>query len=434
MKSKLKKSLVLFACIIMISACTEIPTISVGPTSDMQISDALNSNNFLNYRLKINHAASGSNSARVSSASITPDDLLFVVYQDEFILNEYARYYFDKMGNDQYDVYFYDKEGNNPSNLGYNYFRSFRPSNPNPLVLPSEEITHYFGVFPYSILSADMFTYRDSKAEFGYYDLNEENKALILHDFFDLDSNDYQLVKFSLLIRNKRIYTFEYQVDLIDLANTTSGQISYSNRVDFIYDNLPLEPPSAPFVNNIQVEPIWVDETVDPVEPDTSSSTESTSSTDSITSEEISPPVSEETSLSEETSVETSSEETTISEEISVETSSEEISSEETSSSDDSSSEPLQVLDYYRLSFLLLKDSERFLGTRPAYSLNEVSIYEGRFTDFDSQTPLLSNEDLSQRYFRLNKLPTVAIRYTIRIVLADTANGLSEYYFYSFIA
>jgi hypothetical protein len=63
-----------------------------------------------------------------------------------------------------------------------------------------------------------------------------------------------------------------------------------------------------------------------------------------------------------------------------------------------------------------------------------VSIYEGRFTDFDSQTPLLSNEDLSQRYFRLNKLPTVAIRYTIRIVLADTANGLSEYYFYSFIA
>jgi len=279
------------------------------------------------------------------------------------------------------------------------------------------------------MLTADMFTYRDSKTEFGYYDLNKEEEALILHDFFNLDATNYEINEFSLLIRNKRIYTFEYQVVLknstpIFLPNETS---SYGNRIDFIYDNLPLETPSSPLINNVELEIIWKDEPIDPGEPDTSTSSEITSSEDFTSSSEIAISL-----TSEETSSGISSEEITSSEETTSETPSE--NSLASSSSSDSSSETVRVLDYYRLNFALIKDKEKFQGVNPEYEINDICLYEGRITDFTSQEPLMRNEDITQRYFRLDELPKVAVRYTIQVSLTTTSSTNSEFYFYSFIA
>jgi hypothetical protein len=81
-KNTLMRRWTLPLTLLLIASCTDIPTISIGPTVDMRIEDALNSNNFYNYRLKIEHSKS-----RYTSASITPNDLLFVVYQDQIFSN-----------------------------------------------------------------------------------------------------------------------------------------------------------------------------------------------------------------------------------------------------------------------------------------------------------------------------------------------------------
>lgn len=453
--NRITPRLALPIALLLLASCTDIPTISIGPTADMKIEDALNSNNFHNYRVKISHLATAERSARVTSASITPNDLLFVVYQDEFILNDYARYYFDKTSKDKYDVYFYDKEANNLSNLGYNYYQGFIKTNPNPLVLSREDMAFYFGDFPYSTLTADMFTYRDSQTQFGLYDLDMSKETLILREFFQLDPDLFQIEEFSLLIREKRIYTFTYEVITRDDGEVEGVQgdetTRLANKVNFIYDNLPLEAPSSPLINNVEVETVWKETPETPENPPTSegdsSSSETPSSQDS--SSEESPSSEEMPSSEESSSLEPSSEDSEIptssNEEMSSEASSEPSSSEEITSvssenqssetsDDDSSSEPPAILDYYRLNFGLLKDQQRFAGEKPEYPIKTISLYIGKITDFASQAPMLNNEDLTLRYFRLDEPLTTSSRYTIFFELESSLLDGHEYYFYSFIA
>ena len=389
-----KTPILLISLLLSLSGCS-VPTVSEGPTDGESIENALNKRNFDFYTVQSDHVNHDLGVNVFAQATITMQDFKFITKSRNFLNPvEISSYYFDNIYDDfgSYDVYYKEKSSTDDKYLGNSFYQKYNLSQEIDNIPNFNTLKTYYNVFDMSKLDPAEFSYDTDKG--GWYVLNEEAYNRVLESFFELNVEDFELIKFNVQVERDKVNSIVYRIE-----DRTNGLIK-AHELFFMYQ-VPswLNETHYSLINNVEIAPF---ETEDP------------------------------------TSEEPTSEEPTSEEPTSEEPISENLTSELTSglfNPDSNLDEPTEQVEW--LKFAIYNDYHLFQKDDAPNAIQHIALYHN--FDYGAEDPtinppiseilLLEGRTIKDRQLPIYNNPLVrGNRYLVRLTLTT-----GEIYDHSFI-